>query len=411
TALDKLGNESGPSGTVTAAPSGPVAWGQAGQFLNGPNSVWSTPLPASAPVDPDTSVMMRGVDAAGTTVAGAQGGLMASAASVGTQFSYLSYSSPLYVVGPGQPRVPMRITPVLSHHGPLIQALSGGVPIPPSAQSGAGSDGHMTVYQPSSDTLWEFWRACSPFGPNNFGGQSPQRCPATPDRTWTAQYGGVMTNVSSTGGYFDDQSFPGLSGWYWGATATSLPISAGMVTMEELKSGHIDHALALNIPGYGNPGAVCAYTWWRSPNGMGPRPIAWPAQRSDGTYLGPDCIPEGSRLRIDPNFDLNSISMPKVARMYAVAAQKYGMIVRDRAAAGLQFFAEDPISLKQQGEPLNPYTDLPWGNNGSAPKASGLLQGNPTWSMFKTFPWSKVQVLSGAICHQHPPGPCPQQGN
>ena len=66
-------------------------------------------------------------------------------------------------------------------------------------------------------------------------------------------------------------------------------------------------------------------------------PNAWPAQRSDGTSTGTDCIPEGSRLRIDPNFDLNSIKLPAVTRMIAVAAQKYGMIMMDRAAVGDEF--------------------------------------------------------------------------
>jgi hypothetical protein len=219
-----------------------------------------------------------------------------------------------------------------------------------------------------------------------------------------------MTNVSQSKGYFDPQSLPGLSDYYWGATATSLPVSAGMISMEDLRKRSIDHVLALAIPGYGLPGAVCAYRYWRSPNGMGAKPVVYPAQRSDGTYLGADCIPEGTRLRIDPSFNLNSIQLPAVARMVADAAQKYGMIVRDKDAGGVQFYAEDPAPLQRLGAPLNPFTDLPWGSS-ATPKPTGLLQGQPTWNMFKNFPWNHVQVMQGSVCHQPPPGPCPVGGN
>ena len=61
-----------------------------------------------------------------------------------------------------------------------------------------------------------------------------------------------------------------------------------------------------------------------------------------------------------------------------------------------------------QGEPLNPYTDLPW-NSKLAPKSTGLLHGQATWNMFANFPWNQVQVLQGTICHQK--GPCPVQGD
>jgi hypothetical protein len=180
--------------------------------------------------------------------------------------------------------------------------------------------------------------------------------------------------------------------------------------MAELQAGEIKHALALDVPGYALPGAACAYNNWRLPNNMGVTPIAWPAQRGDGGYFGADCIPEGARLRIEPSFNLNSIQLPKVTRMFALAAQKYGMIVRDRDQGGASFFTEDPTSLKQLGAKLNPYTGLPWSNSGSNPSPNSLLYGSPGWSLFKNFPWSHVQVLQPTICHAKM-APCPQEGD
>jgi hypothetical protein len=358
--------------------------------------------------------MMSGLEAAtGQPAPGAQGGLLASIAKSGTSLeAYSGYSSPMYVVGANQPLVTVHvIEPTAINHVALEQVLSQGVPIPPNAQSAAGTDGHLTIYQPSSETLWDLWRACSPEGANNqMSWVAAQSCPSTPAATWTVQYGGVMRNVSQSLGYFDSSSLPGSSASFWGSTATSLPVAAGMVTMAELQAGQINHALALDVPGYGLPGAACAYYNWRLANNMGATPVAWPAQRGDGTYFGPDCIPEGARLRIEPGFNLNSIQLPKVARMFALAAQKYGMIVRDRDAGGVSFFAEDPVSLRQQGVKLNPYTGQAWSNTGSTPTQGSLLAGAPAWSLLKNFPWSHVQVMKLTICHAKL-APCPPAGD
>src|ERR671921_443276 len=94
-------------------------------------------------------------------------------------------------------------------------ALDEGVPIPARAKPAPGTDGHMTVYQPSTDRLWEFWRAV-------------QR----PDG-WHASWGGAMKRVSRSPGYYTDRSWPGRSGFNWGSTATSLPVAGGTITMRE----------------------------------------------------------------------------------------------------------------------------------------------------------------------------------
>ena len=118
--------------------------------------------------------------------------------------------------------------------------------------------------------------------------------------------------------------------------------------MAELQAGEIKHALAVDIPGYGLPGAACAYNNWRLPNDMGVTPIAYPAQRGDGTYFGPDCIPEGGttadRTQLQPQLAAVAEGREDVRRRRSEVPE---WIVRDRDAGGVSFFAEDSVSLRR----------------------------------------------------------------
>ncbi len=153
-----------------------------------------------------------------------------------------SFSSPVYTVPAHQRRVPVRLVGSrVAYGGALKATLARGVPLPRAAQVAAGSDKHLVVWQPATDTMWELWVAEKTHG------------------TWTAQWGGKMTGVSRNRGFFFDPS-----GIQPGATATSLPLVGGMITQADLARGEINHALAMAIPN-------ARYAVW-----------AYPAQRSDG---------------------------------------------------------------------------------------------------------------------------------
>ena len=100
----------------------------------------------------------------------------------------------------------------------------------------------------------------------------------------------------------------------WGASATSLSIAGGLITLEDLEKGQINHALAIAIP--------------NARGGV----YASPAQRTDGYSTEPLSLPEGAHLRLDPNLDLASLHLPRLTLMIAEAAQRYGIVVRDSAA-------------------------------------------------------------------------------
>jgi hypothetical protein len=307
------------------------------------NSVWNAPLAATAPLDPSSKVRSAAF------LAEIRREMKAA---TGPWIMERTYSTPLYTVGATQPRVKVKLD--TGPWGERLQEVYGeGVPIPDNARPAAGTDGHMTVYQPSTDTLWEFWRAKELAD------------------GWHANWGGAMRNVSQSPGYYTGSAWEGLTGrtgWNWGATATSLPVIAGTVTIAELRRGRIDHALALDVP-------FPCKGWF-----------TWPAQRMDGTSTAPDCMPEGAHLRLDPRLDLSKLDLPPITRKLAEAAQRYGMIVRDGTSHATGFFAEDPAPTGS-----DPY-------NGP----NGFYGGKRPNKFLPQFPWAHVQLLRMTPCTRSP---------
>jgi hypothetical protein len=286
-------------------------------------SVWNAPLSAHAPLSPHSAQYASELAAFVKT----DGGWINS----------YSYSVPVYTVPRDQAKVPVTLdTSGAGAADALAKTFRQGVPIPHGAKAAAGSDQHMVVWQPSTDTFWEFWHAQQVNG------------------AWHARWGGKMTHVSSNPGYFSDPPD-------WGATATSLPLLGGLIGLKELESGHVDHALALAIP--------------HAATGV----VAFPAQRSDGNEKTSGAIPEGTRFRIDPRVNIAALHLPPIDRILAEAVQRYGMIVRDQAGA-VSLFAQDPTPLGK-----NPY----YGTH-------GLFDGISPANVMRYFPWKHLQAVKPA---------------
>jgi hypothetical protein len=279
-----------------------------------PDSIWNAPVPSGAPVDPHSTAYIAD--------------LQRQLQSWDPWINTLKWSSPVYSVPGNQPTV--KVT--LRRGGPDdLKAALNAVPLPSNAKPSNDDDSTLILVQPSTDTLWEFWSLQR----NALG--------------WSAGWGGRMQHVSQSPGYYDR---------WWGASASGLSWLGGLIRPSELAAGHIDHALALAIP---EPRA----NYYSSP-----------ADRTDGTLDSPDAIPEGAHLRLDPALDLSSIAMPRVTRIVAEAAQRYGIWVRDRAGA-VTFFAEDTTPSR---------TD-PYGG------ANGFFEGKWPSQLLQSFPWSRLQVL------------------
>src|SRR4051794_33880390 len=111
-----------------------------------PTSMWNQPLPADAQLDPDSAYYVR--DLARQAAPKIQGGYGASIATT-------QYGVPIYTVGPDQPRVNVKLDGGAT--SPLLSAAFQSVPVPNDALPAGGTDLNMAIYQPSTDTMWEFW--------------------------------------------------------------------------------------------------------------------------------------------------------------------------------------------------------------------------------------------------------------
>ncbi len=301
--------------------------------LFSPTSVWNAPLPRDATVDPRSQAMTAWL------LAQVQHEF---ADGPDPEIEGVSDSTPIYRVTANQRPVPVTLENDQPWARTLARALRA-VPIPADARPSPGPDQELTIYQPATDRLWELWEA--------------RRTP----RGWEAKWGGAMDDVRGSPGYFSSRSWPGAES-YWGASATSLPLAGGTMLIGQLERGQIDHALAIALP----------YT--RADE------YAWPAQRTDGTDPDPNAIPEGARLRLDPSLDIARLHLPPVVRAVAVAAQRYGMIVRDQTGGeAVAFYAETPTTG------VDPY--------------SRIFGGVAPYDLLKYFPWRYLEVLRMRLRH------------
>ena len=179
--------------------------------------MWKQPLATDAPLDPALGSMMSGLK---SEVAREEG------LGIGP---WITAGANIYVVGPSQPTVPVQLSDPTEWWRVSLQAAFTAVPIPFTAQPGSDADEELTVWQPSTDKLWEFFHM--------------QHL----SDGWHADWGGAMDNVSESPGYYNANSRPGALS-VWGATASSLPHAAGVITLADIQKGEIGDALAMNLP-------------------------------------------------------------------------------------------------------------------------------------------------------------------
>ena len=296
-----------------------------------PGSVWNARLAADTPIDPRSAQLVAAL------VSQTHRYPIGIATSVG--------GVPIYTVPRDQPRIRVALDEAAS---PLLQEAFDSVPLPADAEPAAGPDHTAVVYQPSSNTLWEFWHLVR-----------------TTDG-FHAGFGGRMIDVSQSPGYYRNVRRGGrlVERSFWGAPAAKVSLLGGVITIADLESGSIDHALAVALP------EVRAGVW------------SFPAQASDGTVPGPDAIPEGARFRLPANLDIARLNLPPLTRMIALAAQRYGIIVINRST-GVAFRAQDPTPTGH-----DPY----YGATGVPGRPGDLFSADPS-ELLRVFPWSRLQLV------------------
>lgn len=204
------------------------------------------------------------------------------------------------------------------------------VPIPEGAVPAGGTDGEITVYDKSTDTLYEMWQL-----------------KALPDGSWQATWGSAIKNASAHRGVFD---------WPTGVTAAGLPLAGGTIMAHEFENG-INHVIGLAIP-YADKGE------WQ-----------FPANRTDGRAHpeGKPTPQQGQMLRLPADLNVDALGLPKAATEIARAARDYGIVIWDTSPS-FSFRAENPNSLSE-----NPYGKI-------------FLNG-AAYDDLAEFPWDKLEVL------------------
>jgi hypothetical protein len=263
---------------------------------------WNTPLPPSVPLAPNSAAVVANIAQDQASHFGIWG------------LNTDTYSTPIFYVG--------RDTPVqnwtysdcqnLPQLAPVIAPSLKDVPTPKNLIVSQGTDESTTIYQPSTDTYWDFWRA-----QKDASGH------------WSACWGGRIKHYSKNPGIFKNPL---------GASASGLPLGAFTIRISELQRGYIDHAINLILP--------------RTQAGC----ISWPANRTDGPATGSDIACEGQRFRLNPSFNVSTLYSP-AAQTIARAMQKYGLIVTDMGGAVVTM-AQDPRPYEATHGGVNPYPAL-----------------------------------------------------
>jgi hypothetical protein len=305
--------------TTTTAAAGPPA----AVRVFAASSPWYQPVPVDQPAGPEGFTYGQEIAAEISRGYGH------------ASFNTHKYSPVVYRVDAGAPTVPVGMwncqdKPQLDDG--LLEQFSA-VPVPADAIIPPDSDAHVAIWQPATDTVWEMWRARR-----------------VADR-WEACWGGRLEHASQSVGTFD---FP------YGPTASGVSLLAGLVTLDDLRSGSIDHAVAIAV------GSVRAGA------------VSWPANRTDGKSGAPNALPAGQRLRLDPSVDVASLPLTPIGRMVATALQRYGAIVRDTSVGSVSIYAQYPDPSLTGGGP-DPYV--------------AFFGGQPKWAQLDGIPWDRLEAL------------------
>jgi hypothetical protein len=177
----------------------------------------------------------------------------------------------------------------------------------------------------------------------------------TPGVQWHCNSLDRMSNANTRGtGHFIDWvggpggSTPGATystyeSKFWGIQGSGLPYAPGILTLEDIQRGSVNHALLLEVVD--------------AASGVHP----WPAARSDGGAAAGSqaaTLAEGMWLRLPANFEINP-AWSLITRLYAQGARDYGLLITDRTEFCLSVRCEPAAQSHVDDAHL---TNFPWGS-------------------------------------------------
>ncbi len=115
------------------------------------------------------------------------------------------------------------------------------------------------------------------------------------------------------------------------ARASGFPLIAGLILVDEIKAGRIDHAL------------VFAYDHCRTGLFIPPASTAQVAQLDAVESRG---IPMGGRIQLDPGWDVEHSALSPAGKIIARALQEYGAYCGDYAGANVIYAENSPAAVQ-----------------------------------------------------------------
>jgi len=248
-------------------------------------SPWNTPIPQAPAIDPDSAALVADLAAS-----------MPSGASFWINIQ--QYSIPVYWADTSTPLQKMSVTVLAGEGFGTGAPTSTMVPIPAGALPAAGTDRHLCIVDKQAHTEWGMWDAS-----NGAAG-------------WTCSVA-ATSDLSGTGVRPPKTGNPS---WWTsaGARACGFPLIAGLITVEEMQKGKIEHAL------------VVAYSHIRSHFYKSP---ASTAQGTTNMAIPTRGIPCGGRIQLDPALDVSGLALSASGKIIARALQAYGAYVGDFSGA------------------------------------------------------------------------------
>lgn len=262
------------------------------------SSPWNTPIAASAVVDPSSAQMILDF------------------ASVPGQDKFWiniqDYSVPVYFVD-------STVTPMVTVAAGLggtgfrtgaandgVDKGSGLAPIPSNAMPAVGTDRHLLVVDKKTRMEWGFFNA------------------AQTGAGWSVDEASTQ-DLAGSGVRPPESVGPWWAGH--GPRACGFGLMAGLITADDIRSGHIQHAL------------VIAYPHIRSSTYT---PPASTAQGTFGDAQPTRGIMCGGRMQLDPSLDLKTLGLSASGLVVARALQEYGALVGDYSGAVSLYADESP---------------------------------------------------------------------
>ena len=254
-----------------------------------PDSFWNVPAGADATVHPNSDgiidFLMADNDLNGCiTLAGTAGN---------------SWGMPVFVADSSDTRYNVRsrkwsIPPEFSQ-----------LRIPEGAVAADTSDGEMVVYDLTAGVVAQLSKA---------------EYTASTD-SWTVS-GGSVAYLASNGldGALPESDEPRNDGTFRG-----YPASVAMVHYDDIAAGALDNVVKIGVNNARSD-------------------FVFPMIGSDGDSTHPDAPPEGTRIRIRPDVDLQALGLSGQALTIARGLQQYGMIVGDNTGGAIVLKLEDTIA-------------------------------------------------------------------